>query len=741
MSESRFAAVAAVAAISLFATAPVAQGASVSIGHSGWSWGDPQPQGNTLNSIEFAGGRGYAAGDFGTLLRTDDGGASWTGLSTGLTDDLVRVRAINSDTVVIGGGCALRRSTNAGQSFTRLPWTSSDSDCQSKIASFQFPSASVGYVLTQDGSVLRTDDGGQTFARRTSIPGTSSTGGSRTPTDIWFTSDTNGVATTSASGEGKVFRTIDGGHSWMEVQSVDQPLRGLQFAGGGVGYAVGSGTTILRSIDSGASWSSKKTHTGVPSNLNLTSIGCADANLCLATESDGGLLVRTTDGGDNANTVTPSTQQLFAVAFSSATRAVAVGDRGATVVSDTGGSTWDPVGGKVSGSGYHGVRAQSPLVAQAGEEGGTIARTTDGGVSWFTVGVPTSAAIRSATFPSAAAGYALDDAGGAYKTGNGGSSWAILNTGTTAHPTAIFAPDPSRVLLVGPKGVRLSTDGGNSFAAVRDKDIKKASVDDIDDGGGTLFAFARKALLASADGGTSWKKVKRPKGAPLDDVDFVSAKFGYAFATDGRLWRTKNAGKKWTDVSAIGTDLGSGISFSSQTSGFLSTFGFGKEKLGYVLHTNDGGKTWQPQLIAPQFINIWDAGATAFAITYSIQGVQPGGDFFATTTGGQAGTPTSISLKRAKGAKPAGSAKKGKQVKVSGQLSPPSGGEQIVVSIRKRKRSSWRSVNVQAASNGGFTAKLTVKKPSVAVAQWAGDGSRAGSGSTALKLTPPKRKK
>jgi len=66
--------------------------AGVSVGHSGWFWGDPQPQGNGLNGIDFGGSRGYAAGDFGTLLRTDDDGATWDGLATGITARLVNVR-------------------------------------------------------------------------------------------------------------------------------------------------------------------------------------------------------------------------------------------------------------------------------------------------------------------------------------------------------------------------------------------------------------------------------------------------------------------------------------------------------------------------------------------------------------------------------------------------------------------------------------------------------------------------
>src|SRR3954464_1880343 len=164
-----------------------AAGSGVSVGHSGWFWGDPQPQGNTLNGIDFAGSRGYAAGDFGTLLRTDDAGATWEGVPTGITAPLVNVRVVDADTVVIGGDCALRRSDDGGQSFARLPWTASDENCPSPIASFYFPSSSVGYVMTQDGSILRTGDAVATFARKTSVPGTASTGGSRFPTDIWFT--------------------------------------------------------------------------------------------------------------------------------------------------------------------------------------------------------------------------------------------------------------------------------------------------------------------------------------------------------------------------------------------------------------------------------------------------------------------------------------------------------------------------------------------------------------------------
>ena len=87
--------------------------ANVSVGHSGWFWGNPQPQGNQLNAIDFAGGSGFAAGNFGTLLKTTDGGVSWAGISTGITDDLQQVRVLDPSTVFVGAGCLLRRSTDA----------------------------------------------------------------------------------------------------------------------------------------------------------------------------------------------------------------------------------------------------------------------------------------------------------------------------------------------------------------------------------------------------------------------------------------------------------------------------------------------------------------------------------------------------------------------------------------------------------------------------------------------------
>jgi photosystem II stability/assembly factor-like uncharacterized protein len=708
-------------------------GSGVSVGHSGWFWGDPQPQGNALNGIDFAGSRGYAAGDFGTLLRTDDGGATWDGLPTGITARLVNVRVVNASTVVIGGDCALRRSDDGGQTFTRLPWTASDQNCPSSIASFYFPSASVGYLMTRDGSILRTDDGGATFARKTSIPGTPSAGGSRSPTDIFFTGLNAGVVTTTQGGDGKIFRTTDGGNSWTEVASAPRGpaattngLHGLDFAGG-VGYAVGSGQTLLRSTDSGATWSPKGL-VGVSGFPDLESIGCASATTCLMTEADGGQLVRTTDGGDHGKLVTPSTEKIFAAGFASATRAVAVGDDGATVVSNNAGRTWTPVGGSLAGSGFDRLRATNSQLAEAGGNNGTLARTIDGGSNWFTVGVPTTGAVRDASFPSQGTGFALDSEGGAFRTTNGGTTWSILDTGASKDPRALLAVNASRVLLVGPQGLRLSTNGGSSFKTVKSKAVRGKSLDDVDVASGALVAVGERALAVSKDNGGHWKKLKRPKDQELVDADFLGASKGYVLTTTGAVFKTSNGGEKWRVLKAVGTDNGYGISFSSAQHGYLAVSRLGNQRFGFVLRTRNGGKTWQPQLIAPSPVEVWDADSTGYAITPYEDG------FFATTTGGQAGTSSKLTLDVSKGK----SSKRTKRTKVIGRLSPPEGGEQIVVANRKAGNPRWHDETLTAATNGKFTAKFKVRKKLFVVAQWNGDDERAGAGSKVLVLKPPR---
>ena len=126
---------------------------------------------------------------------------------------------------------------------------------------------------------------------------------------------------------------------------------------------------------------------------------------------------------------------------------------------------------------------------------------------------------------------------------------------------------------------------------------------------------------------------------------------------------------------------------------------------------------------------------------YKIAGASMG-DLFATYTGGQAATPSALTLKRT-GAKSLSAARQAElrkqgKVKITGTLSPSEGGEAIVVAIRSPK-GGWTHRFATAASNGEFTVTVKPKGKTVVVAQWVGDETHAGAGSTAITVKRPKK--
>lgn len=722
-------------AVTALVAAPAAQADNVFVGHSGWQWGNPQPQGDQLNGIDFAGGTGYAAGNFGTLLKTVDGGQNWTGIATGITGDLQQVRVLNPQTLFIGAGCLLRRSTDGGATFSRLPLTGCTSG--TALTSFSFTDADNGYLLLSNGTVLQTTNGGQSFALRTSLPGTAVTGANpgAPPSDIVFTSATGGFATAG----GTIFRTTDSGNTWNQVFTNPAHLNGLFFSDANTGYAVGDNKTVEKTTDAGSTWTAKPVPAAIPPG-DLTKIRCApgDSTLCVATTRVGDQFLRTTDGGATWATKKAATLNILALAFNTANDVVGVGQGGATVVSLDGANTFTQVGSSpLAGATFSRLRATSSSVITAPGANGTLARSTDGGHTWTKVGVAGARNVIDASFPNAAIGFALDDAGSLFKSTDGGATWTPADTGGIAAPRAVYAPDPNTVLLIGPRGVVHSTNSGNSFARTGGKAAQKAVLTDFDSTTtGQVVVYGPRALLLSSNKGVAFKALPLPGGKRnnLSSADFVTAKLGYVLDTSGRVWATKNAGKKWSELIGVGQSGGYDMAWGDASNGYLAVRGFGlNPTAGYVLHTSDGGRSWRPQLVSPGEIAgsglVATAGQTAFALS------APTSLFF-TGAGGDQGAASTLTIKASTKKVP----RKGAVVTISGKLSPALANENVSVMVRSATGSSWSRLQPKPTSGTGtFTVKRKIRGTTYVVAQWEGDSATNGDGSNVLTITGAKK--
>lgn len=709
---------AARAALLCLLALPAAAAATTS-GHSGWTWSNPTPQGHALRDLLFLGGTGYAVGDFGTLLTTSDQGATWRESSSATFTDLARVTPAGTG-VLASGGCVARRTTDAGATVTRVPVAGGETTCPATVATTAFSDADHGFIVMSDGAVLSTSDGGRTLSRRTPI----NTLG-QVPRDAAIT----GTGVVVAVGN-TIWRSTDGGASWSVASSSGSRFQAFWMVNPLVGYVVGTLGGFWKTVDGGASWTDPRI--GAAPLWDYTDISCADENTCLMATGTTGLVRTQTGGAAFDAAVNPTDRALYSVAFASATRAVAVGAGGETVLSDDSGRTWRSVSGRIAGT-LSGIASAPGVIAGWGLSG-LVVRSADGGSSWTTASLPSGAFVRTARFADAQTGYALAGTGDAvemWKTTNGGASWALLDPGPSPDRlTELLVQSPARVLLVGSGDVRVSGDGGTTFTPVAETAVRRAGRLQwaFRVGRGAVVAGPQR-ILVSANGRTGWKGVPRPtrrgKAVSILDISCSAKGVCWVYSTSGRLYVTTDLGRRYRDVTATLPAVGifgvRDIAVTDARRGYIALRSPGIVPgviAGQVLRTTDGGNTWTPQVVG--------ALEPAQVITGTpdvLLGAD--GSVLTTTTGGAAGIPSVLGLTPSPR-----TITRRTTVTITGRLRPASGGERVAVTA------SGQGVRfATVASSGTFSLSFTISKTTTFVAHWAGDGIRQGDGSPVITVT------
>lgn len=282
--------------------------------------------------------------------------------------------------------------------------------------------------------------------------------------------------------------------------------------------------------------------------------------------------------------------------------------------------------------------------------------------SWFSEGLPAEALnMNDVVFTDRLHGEAVGymsligwSAGIALRTEDGGATWSVdAGLGASGVLTGL-APFGARVVSVGSSGyqraifVRL---GGGKKAAASTLP-SEAYLFDVDASGARIaWTCGDRTLLATADGGKSWRRLAAAPPGRLTSVALADATYGWVVSED--LMR---------DTSTIHATADGGTTFALQyTAPGLTLRGLqalsaqdvwacGGDRLGgngVILHSADGGVTWTPQLSGadvPQIADVWMRDAAAG------WAVGDGGAVYSTSDGGatwqrSVGIPTSADLK------------------------------------------------------------------------------------------------
>jgi len=295
----------------------------------------------------------------------------------------------------------------------------------------------------------------------------------------WFTDADTGYVV----GVGGVAFKITGGDTFTQMvmdANTSFPIKtlyGVCFPSAAIGFIVGEGGLILRTLDAGLTWNEQASGT----TYDLRSITCPSIYTAFAA-GDHGTILKTNNGGATwAKMPTTVTTNFESINFNDLFHGVVVGgDPGQTFFTDDG-ITWTSVllvvpHGQLYLGPYGVFHSVHLLTTQYGyivgdpdhsytdpygrvttTSGYGIAKTADGGDTWTIQASMQHNVLRGVFFITVATGWAVGDKGTILKTVDGGATWVAQTSGTSYNLNAVYFPSSSVGYIVGTGGLVLKT--------------------------------------------------------------------------------------------------------------------------------------------------------------------------------------------------------------------------------------------------------------------------------------------
>lgn len=184
-------------------------------------------------SIDFAGSsNGVAVGQEGQILYTSDGGANWSSRNSpsgdaGIIREVEFYDGLNGIAVGYSSPSVgfIMKTTDGGNS-----WTNIDTNIAGGLNAVSFKDNLIGVAVGSSGSIYRTVDGGNSWTQITS-------GTTQSLRAVHF----NGPIAITVGFSGTILKSGDSGLNWdAESTNSTGALRGIHLTGANSGFAVGS---------------------------------------------------------------------------------------------------------------------------------------------------------------------------------------------------------------------------------------------------------------------------------------------------------------------------------------------------------------------------------------------------------------------------------------------------------------------------------------------------------------------
>jgi photosystem II stability/assembly factor-like uncharacterized protein len=521
----------------------------------GWQWQNPLPQGDNLNLVFFADRQhGWITSDGPILLRTRNSGKNWEILRTSIV--FTDIHFINpSEGWGIGNARLdvikwnIYHTTDGGAT-----WEVELADTAGRHDIF-FLDAKHGWTTNNrvDDELLFTNDGGKTWQPQAQNQ-------FRLTDNIFGIMFLDLMKGWAVGGLFWGIRTMDGGRTWAR----DSSLSGIQqlvFSGTRHGWGRSSTRSVVRTINGGEKWERIRV-TDVTGEVRSNHFFAIDTSRCFVALNVG--LYASTDGGQGWTLHSP--QALTNFAFIDSSEAWGVLGNGLYHSLD-GGRKWQNLTKNILPEGIIYLSSVDFINEQTGwatgvgriqRNDGVILHTRDGGITWKEQWLSSGKQFEQIFFIDERYGWAVGFDGYIVHTNNGGQTWQIQSSRTDFILRAVTFVDTLHGWIVGERPV--------------------------DNKG---------LILHTDDRGRTWRNQTPAVAAALGGVTFLDTLNGWVVGK--MVFRTKDGGKNWT-LLRQGTGLGS-VAFADSLHGWAA--GYDPPTDAIIIYTEDGGKTWSPQLSGP----------------------------------------------------------------------------------------------------------------------------------------------
>jgi photosystem II stability/assembly factor-like uncharacterized protein len=476
-----------------------------------------------------------AFSEAGVVMRTTNGGASWSDQPVPPGVGELRVISCRSTSVCVAAGeytpvdgvygeVALH-TTNGGATWVAKKFPAGIG----QFSAISCPTASVCEAFAANatgsgGEATRTTDGGTTWVNK-AIPGVSQTLAISCPSPTTC----EGVGLNNRD-YAMTLRTTNGGKTWATKTLPDkeaQYLGSVACQSAKVCEAAGTiqaAPLVLRTINGGASWKPETVPAGL-SDGDVASLSCPSAPVCTAIDPNG--FMRTTDSGTKWSQepliAGVSVPTILSCPSASTCVAASTASQGPLTLHTTDAGTRWAIGAFPTGlAQLDAITCRSTSVCEGGGVGGSV-RTTDRGASWVeqTTGGYSDYGfddIACSSYSVCEAGLGTDST--VLHTTNGGATWVASLT---------FPPSLGRAPF---SGLACPT---ASFCL------------------GVMDTGSGSDVLRTTDSGKVWVNVGSPLAAKegLSGLSCPSASVcvavGEAYSTNGGAVaiRTTDGGLKW----------------------------------------------------------------------------------------------------------------------------------------------------------------------------------------------------